>query len=750
MIDPAAGGRITTFYSFKGGVGRTMAMANVAFLAAMNGLKVLVMDWDLEAPGLDFYFRGLSDPTRAREIKSAEGVLDLAWAWRRRLLGAESETDVHALLEEYDRGAPFAACACSVLDDGRHETGRLDIIGAGSEWIEDEERLSYAEALVRFSWTDFVDYYGGGLFIERLRKWAKSNYDLILVDSRTGFADVAGLCTIQLPDTVALTFIYNRQNIEGIAKVAASIHAERGGAVTLRAVPMRTSRHGLLDEAEARSRAATALHRTGAFSADRAKSDVEHLGVRAAQNVPFYETLAPFAAPSARDDQLSLDYRKLAEQIVGRELQLVEISPAWRESVNRRLEYKTVTVAYLNDLREADPPRIAEELERLMEGAAEAELYDGLDGDYLLELADLAIDLESLAFDEVDPALLEHIARQAIELLRHRAEQEPLAWSEAYAIQLERFQTIYDPPESPSDMFDQLQRWDEIVSGAAWTPSTMLRRSRYRRRMATLRMEDNPEAAMPLIEEAIDYVAGARDAGASAEEADTSNLLLMKAQLLVRLGRIQEAKQVVDTLLPQLDSDPNPDRRRLSASAHLLMLRHEEDPERAASHLERALEDEYALIASPNALSDIVEVAGRSTNRGQHALTLMRRMSSPRSARLRTPPSVFFGRTVSYAWEYISASAKLVAMAANQPRAQVAPVVADLLKATSQMLAGLIRRYEEVGVGRSLRKPARAILSEMQTLIQVGTLFDVPADTISGLIRSAEALEGLMSRSIDE
>lgn len=89
-------------------------------------------------------------------------------------------------------------------------------------------------------------------------------------------------------------------------------------------------------------------------------------------------------------------------------------------------------------------------------------------------------------------------------------------------------------------------------------------------------------------------------------------------------------------------------------------------------------------------------------------------------------------------------------MAANQPRAQVAPVVADLLKATSQMLAGLIRRYEEVGVGRSLRKPARAILSEMQTLIQVGTLFDVPADTISGLIRSAEALEGLMSRSIDE
>jgi MinD-like ATPase involved in chromosome partitioning or flagellar assembly len=44
-----AEGRIITFYSFKGGVGRTMALANVAYLAAQNRKRVLVMDWDLEA-----------------------------------------------------------------------------------------------------------------------------------------------------------------------------------------------------------------------------------------------------------------------------------------------------------------------------------------------------------------------------------------------------------------------------------------------------------------------------------------------------------------------------------------------------------------------------------------------------------------------------------------------------------------------------------------------------------------------------
>lgn len=49
-------GTVVTFYSFKGGTGRTMAMANVAWILATNGKRVLVMDWDLEAPGLHRYF----------------------------------------------------------------------------------------------------------------------------------------------------------------------------------------------------------------------------------------------------------------------------------------------------------------------------------------------------------------------------------------------------------------------------------------------------------------------------------------------------------------------------------------------------------------------------------------------------------------------------------------------------------------------------------------------------------------------
>ena len=43
-------GQIITFYSFKGGTGRSMTLANVAWILAANGKRVLVADWDLESP----------------------------------------------------------------------------------------------------------------------------------------------------------------------------------------------------------------------------------------------------------------------------------------------------------------------------------------------------------------------------------------------------------------------------------------------------------------------------------------------------------------------------------------------------------------------------------------------------------------------------------------------------------------------------------------------------------------------------
>jgi Mrp family chromosome partitioning ATPase len=66
-------GRSFTFYSYKGGTGRSMVVANVAWLLASSGARVLLVDWDLEAPGLHRYLHPfLVDP----ELSATDGIID--------------------------------------------------------------------------------------------------------------------------------------------------------------------------------------------------------------------------------------------------------------------------------------------------------------------------------------------------------------------------------------------------------------------------------------------------------------------------------------------------------------------------------------------------------------------------------------------------------------------------------------------------------------------------------------------------
>lgn len=68
-------GKIITFYSYKGGTGRSMALANMAWILASNGKRVLVVDWDLEAPGyIDFFIHSLTTK-RCHRLK----VLSTLW-----------------------------------------------------------------------------------------------------------------------------------------------------------------------------------------------------------------------------------------------------------------------------------------------------------------------------------------------------------------------------------------------------------------------------------------------------------------------------------------------------------------------------------------------------------------------------------------------------------------------------------------------------------------------------------------------
>jgi len=87
---------IVTFYSFKGGVGRSMALVNVAEILADRGYRVIICDWDLEAPGLERYFTNREDPsapwkeTLAR-LTETPGLIDLISEYRDSLSGPVSE-----------------------------------------------------------------------------------------------------------------------------------------------------------------------------------------------------------------------------------------------------------------------------------------------------------------------------------------------------------------------------------------------------------------------------------------------------------------------------------------------------------------------------------------------------------------------------------------------------------------------------------------------------------------------------------
>jgi|SRR5882724_7797465 len=72
---------IYTFYSYKGGVGRSMALANIAELFYRKGLRVLLVDFDLEAPGLEQYFFTKGDP-KLIEIQSHRGLIDLLLSYK--------------------------------------------------------------------------------------------------------------------------------------------------------------------------------------------------------------------------------------------------------------------------------------------------------------------------------------------------------------------------------------------------------------------------------------------------------------------------------------------------------------------------------------------------------------------------------------------------------------------------------------------------------------------------------------------
>jgi MinD-like ATPase involved in chromosome partitioning or flagellar assembly len=219
-------GRIVTFYSYKGGTGRTMALANVAWILASNGMRVLAIDWDLESPGLHRFFHPFLDDST---VAATPGVIEIISTYLWAAVNPEPRPDDWHL--EYARVLQHAV---SLEWDHFPDGGTLDFISAG------RQNRDYSAALSAIDWDNFYDRLHGGLFFDAMRDDMKRNYDYILIDSRTGLNDIADICTIQMPDILVDCFTLNDQSIEGSSTVAKHINARyHERKIQILPVPMR-------------------------------------------------------------------------------------------------------------------------------------------------------------------------------------------------------------------------------------------------------------------------------------------------------------------------------------------------------------------------------------------------------------------------------------------------------------------------------------------------------------------------------
>jgi MinD-like ATPase involved in chromosome partitioning or flagellar assembly/tetratricopeptide (TPR) repeat protein len=218
---------IYTFYSFKGGVGRSMALANVAELLYRRGSNVLIVDFDLEAPGLEGYFNTSEAEFSPNEIQGKRGVIDLILSYSEmRSLPAPKLPQSENLAGSATPNVfpypvePLSNFVVPIYKPSA-KGGSLSIVPAGAR--KGDEFTHYAQSVRAFDWDDFYTNLDGELFFEWFRHEAESMADYVLVDSRTGVTEMSGVCTYQLADVVAMFVSPNQQNLDGTLMMARSL-----------------------------------------------------------------------------------------------------------------------------------------------------------------------------------------------------------------------------------------------------------------------------------------------------------------------------------------------------------------------------------------------------------------------------------------------------------------------------------------------------------------------------------------------
>jgi CobQ/CobB/MinD/ParA nucleotide binding domain len=316
-----------TFYSYKGGTGRSLLLANAARYLALLGKRVVAVDFDFEAPGLHYKLNISPPGKRTADAVPKRGAVDYL------LAAFQSDRPPKSLLD-YVVPVPLP----------RGTEGALHLMPAGSAPTGD-----YWKALTALLRQDpFTDPEGSGIAacLElKARIEEELRADFLLMDSRTGVTELAGVTTTVLADKVVCLMLANRESQTGARAVLRSLrHAPRlPGQPPVEIIPVLSR---VPDRDESKVREALSFFNEPGPTPEDTLAFKEIFVLRVDPDLARGEKLHVGSGESQSQSPLHQDYFDLL-------IQLVEADPAQAAATARRQEAVRNTRDWLTDDYEA-------------------------------------------------------------------------------------------------------------------------------------------------------------------------------------------------------------------------------------------------------------------------------------------------------------------------------------------------------------------------------------------------------------
>ena len=216
---------IVTFYSYKGGMGRTTSLIAFALYLAAKGKRVAVVDCDLEAPGYLNFF-DLSNQVELREGRR-NGVVEYLSDYtfvegEDNYLNISKYVVIPAKDSQGGVGADYFQ-NIYIVPGGNLNEPIMRVDAKDPDYLDElnrlkESRKDYLEGISRLNLSNVTNMKQGfaSLFSKLYRDY---EVDVILLDSRTGLNDIFGVLALNMSDYVIGFFGFSDQTIPGVRQL---------------------------------------------------------------------------------------------------------------------------------------------------------------------------------------------------------------------------------------------------------------------------------------------------------------------------------------------------------------------------------------------------------------------------------------------------------------------------------------------------------------------------------------------------